>query len=66
VKACEMKVKTPRGTFNIHTVYDSEEEARSEGWGLWFQHDDYLILGRENRVGAVVRVRRSDGERGEG
>lgn len=53
-KACEMKLTTPRGTFNIHTVYASLEDARADGWGLWFQHDRYMILSRDNRVGAVV------------
>lgn len=50
------KIKTPRGTFNIHTVFKNEEEARKEGWGLWFQHEDYLILGKDNCVGAVIKV----------
>lgn len=27
------KLKTPRGTFNIHTIFESEDEARSDGWG---------------------------------
>jgi len=52
--ACEMRIKTPRGTFNIHTKFDTIEEARQEGWGLWFQHENYLILARDNRIGAVV------------
>jgi hypothetical protein len=51
-----MKIETPRGTFNIHTIYESEEEARADGWGFWFQHGQYLILGRDNRTGAVVKV----------
>lgn len=54
--ACEMRIQTPRGTFNIHTVYVSEAEARLDGWGFWFQHENYLILGRDNRTGAVVVV----------
>ena len=56
-KTCEITLATPRGTFKIHTIFDSEEEARVEGWGFWFQHEKYLILGRDNRTGAVVRVK---------
>lgn len=55
-KSCEMKIESPRGTFPIHTIYDSLDEARVDGWGLWFQHGRYLILSRDNRVGAVVEV----------
>jgi hypothetical protein len=58
MKAIQMKLQTPRGTFNIHTQFASEKEASREGWGFWFQHEDYLILGRDNRTGAVVKVKR--------
>jgi hypothetical protein len=56
MKSCTLKLETPRGTFNIHTIYASEDEARADGWGFWFQHGNYLILGRDNRTGAVVEV----------
>ena len=56
MKVCEMKIQTPRGIFNIHTEYESMDEAREAGWGLWFQHDNYLILGKENHCGAVVEL----------
>ena len=56
MKTCEMRLTTPRGSFNIHTIYDSEKDARADGWSLWFQHGNYLILNRDNRVGAVVMV----------
>lgn len=58
MKKCEMKIVTPRGTFPIDTIYDSLEEAAADGWGLWFQHENYLVLGRNNRCGAVVEVKR--------
>ncbi|BCS53292.1 hypothetical protein [Geobacter sp. SVR] len=58
MKSCEMKIVSPRGTFNIHTIYDNEKEANADGWGFWFQHENWLILGRDNRVGAVVEVSR--------
>ena len=55
----EMKLKTPRGTFNIHTIFDSEQEAKENGWGLWFTHieesAEWYIYTKDNRVGAVVR-----------
>lgn len=54
MKNTTMKISTPRGTFNIHTIFKSETEARGNGWGLWFQHERYLILAKNNRVGAVV------------
>ena len=62
MKSIEMKIKTPRGTFNIHTIFDTIEEARSDGWGLWFQHENFLILAKENRVGAVVEVNKTSGD----
>jgi len=54
MKACELTLKTPRGTFKIHTIFASMEEAGKEGWGLWFQHENSLVLARDNRVGAIV------------
>lgn len=54
MKSCEMTLVTPRATIKIHTIYASEEEARLDGWGFWFQHEQYLVLGRDNRTGAVV------------
>lgn len=54
MKAVGIKLETPRGTFEIHTIYSSLDEAAADGWGLWFQHGRYMVLGRENRVGAVV------------
>ena len=56
MQACELKLVTPRATINIHTLYASEDEARIDGWGFWFQYEDYLIFGRDNRTGAAVRV----------
>lgn len=53
--SCSMKLETPRGTFPIHTIYSSLDEAAADGWsGFWFQHGRYLILALDNRVGAVV------------
>lgn len=61
MKKVEMKLVTPRGTFNIHTQFETYEEAFAEGWGLWFQHENFFILGKENRVGAVVSVDSGEG-----
>lgn len=57
MKKTEMTIETPRGTFKIHSVYSTMEKARNDGWGLWFQHDTFVILARDNRVGAVVLLR---------
>lgn len=48
------RLETPRGTFPIRQVFHTLEEARAKGYGLWFQHDKYFILARDNRVNAVV------------
>ena len=56
MNAIQMKIVTPRGTMNIHTNYANLEEAGVDGWHLWFQHENYLILNRENRCGAVVTL----------
>jgi hypothetical protein len=58
MKTTELTIKTPRGTFKIHTIFDTLEEARAENWGLWFQHENYLILSRDNRIGAIVELSR--------
>ena len=52
------RIETPRGAINVHTVFDSIEEAEKEGWGLWFQHEGYFILARDNRAGSVVQLTR--------
>ena len=57
MKATQMKLQTPRGTFNIYTIYETEKEASADGWGFWFQHENWLILGRDNKTGAVVEVK---------
>lgn len=54
MKSADFKIETPRGTMPIHTIYDSLEEAREEKWGIWFYHNEWIILSRDNRVGAVV------------
>ncbi len=41
----------------VHIVYDTIKEARADGWGLWFEHEDYAILARNNHVGAVVIIK---------
>lgn len=56
MKKIEMTIETPRGTIKIHTAYNTMDEARQDKWGEWFQHDNFLILSRDNRVGAVVRL----------
>ena len=58
MKPEEITLDTPRGIIKIHTLFDSEEEARKAGWGLWFTHLEYDIYAKENRVGAaVMRIR---------
>ncbi len=54
MQACNLLLETPRGTLKIHTVFESTEEAASHGWGVWFNFENYTVLGRDNRVGAVV------------
>lgn len=56
MKNCAIKIETPRGTFNMTIVFDTMEEARESGYGLWFQHENYLILAKNNRVHACVEV----------
>lgn len=56
MKNCEMKIETPRGAFRIHTIFDNKDEATTAGWGLWFQHENFLILAKDNRVGAVIEA----------
>ena len=51
----EMVVKSPRGTFKIHTIFDNKEEANKNGWGLWFANGEWDIYTKDNRVGAVVK-----------
>jgi hypothetical protein len=55
METSEMRIQTPRGTFRIHTVFESIQEARENGWGYWFQYENYMILGKDNRTGAVVK-----------
>lgn len=54
--SCGVKIKTPRGTFNIHTVYSSMDEAKKDGWNYWFTFGSYAILNRDNTTGAVVEL----------
>ena len=54
MKTTELILVTPRGTFKIHTIFDTDQEAKEAGWGLWFSHEKYDIYSRENRIGAVV------------
>lgn len=56
MQTVNITLKTPRATIRIHTLYPSEEAARADGWGFWFQFENYLILGRDNRTGAAVKV----------
>jgi len=56
MKKIDITFETPRGNFKMHTIFDNMEEARKHGWGLWFQHHEYLILGKDNHIGAIVKV----------
>ena len=58
MEQANITIRTPRGSFKIHTIFSSEEEAREHGWGVWFSHNDFIILGRENRVGAVIKLKK--------
>jgi hypothetical protein len=49
--ASHPRVKTPRGTFLV--LYETEEEARAEGFGLWFTHNGVPIYGDGTVAGAV-------------
>lgn len=52
----EMTLKTPRGTFSIHTIFSNAEEAKQAGWYLWFDHKEWGIYTKDNHAGAVVRL----------
>jgi hypothetical protein len=41
-------LETPRGKFRFG--FNSMEEARAEGYGLWFQHDNVCIVGGGPRL----------------
>lgn len=56
MKTVEIKIETPRGSFKITKLFDSVDEARTQGYGVWFQHQNYIILGKDNRVHAAVKV----------
>jgi hypothetical protein len=36
MKKIETIIETPRATIKAHTQFDTIEEARENGWGLWF------------------------------
>jgi hypothetical protein len=42
------KIETPRGTFIFG--FESEEEARAAGYGLWFEHEGVKIFGGGPRL----------------
>lgn len=56
MKKVNMTIRTPRGTFKIHTEFKSEAEARENGWGVWFSHEGTVILSKENCSGAIVKA----------
>ena len=41
-------IETPRGTFRFE--FESEEEARAAGYGLWFEHEGVKIFGGGPRL----------------
>jgi len=45
------KVRTPRGEFQITRL--SMEELDFEGYGIWFRHNDYLIMSDGKRAVAI-------------
>lgn len=45
------KLKTPRGAFTIRVI--SETEADADGFSLWFQHGDYIMIGNGTVAFAV-------------
>lgn len=45
------KQKTPRGAFTIRAI--SEAEADVDGFSLWFQHGDYIMIGNGTVAYAV-------------
>ena len=52
------KLKIPRGTFRFG--FQTIQEARSQGWGLWFTHaaldgNTYAIMAKDNTAQAVSR-----------
>ncbi|WP_022669472.1 hypothetical protein [Desulfospira joergensenii] len=54
MKKIKKRIETPRVSFTAHTEFESKEEANEHGWGAHFQHNGYVILTKENRVGAII------------
>lgn len=38
-------VETPRGRIRINETFETDEEARERGYGLWFSHNGVAIYG---------------------
>ena len=55
MKKIEQKIKTPRGTFNIHTEFKDTDEAYKHGWNHHFTHEGIMIMNKDNRCGAIVK-----------
>jgi hypothetical protein len=54
MKKIEIRIETPRISFTAHTEFETKEEAIKHGWGGHFQHNDVVILTKENKVGAII------------
>ncbi len=50
----ETKIKTPRGNITLVTMTRYEMEAI--GFYLWFEHEDYYMVGDGNRAFAVAKT----------
>lgn len=56
MKTINKTIVTPRATIKAKIEFKDIEEASENGWGVWFQHERWIILGKDNRSGAVVRA----------
>jgi len=54
VKKINKRIETPRINFTAKIEFETMEEAKNEGWSGGFQHEDIVILTKDNRVGAII------------
>jgi len=54
MKKIERRIETPRVSFTATIEFDNKDEAKEHGWSAHFQHNDVVILTKDNRVGAII------------
>ena len=48
------RIETPRISFTANIEFESMSEAKKNGWSGHFQHENIVILTKDNRVGAII------------